>query len=58
MPPSAPTAIGVHVLVDDAHEPRERSEALPDLDLALVAELSAVRPVSKAIRRLRASAED
>ncbi len=48
--------IHVHELVGDAYEPRETSVTLPDIDLELIARLAEVRPMTRALRELRASA--
>jgi hypothetical protein len=48
--------LSVHVLVNDAYERRERSEWLPELDLAFVLELLACETYNEAIKRMQAYA--
>ena len=47
--------IRVYVLVGNAYEERERSEALPDLDVELVRRFATTEPVTTAITQFRAA---
>lgn len=48
-------SIAVHVLTGEHYELHERSQCLPDIDLAMVCELALVKPMSEAAERFRAT---